>query len=245
MRRTAREYKRTRKTPTGNQSGRLGLLIRLTGNIFIALAALGLLATFGPALFVEAQFRINQIRGVHFSISDQRLATKNQKLLGFGGLLNLSTEQVLTAPDPQYSIIIPKIGAAAKVIPNVDPVDQNQYVSALQKGIAMARGTVYPDSPKGTTFLFAHSTDNFWDVGRYNAVFYLLKDLNIGDQIVLFYNGLRYNYQVVDTKIVSPEDVGYLNNAQNSRKQLVLQTCWPPGTTWNRVIVVAYPALPN
>ncbi|MBI3282683.1 hypothetical protein HYZ70_01240 [Candidatus Curtissbacteria bacterium] len=31
-------------------------------------------------------------------------------------------------------------------------------------------------------YLFAHSTDNFWDAGRYNAVFYLIKNLVRGEE---------------------------------------------------------------
>jgi len=40
----------------------------------------------------------------------------------------------------------------------------------LQKGIAHAQGSVFPGM-QGNIYLFAHSTDNWWNVGRYNAVF--------------------------------------------------------------------------
>src|SRR5262249_41872912 len=93
----------------------------------------------------------------------------------------------------------------------------------------------------GTTYLFAHSTDSFWNVGRYNAVFYLLKDLKVGDDIIVFFQNRRYNYKVTETKIVDPSEVSLLTKAQQSDEQLVLQTCWPPGTTWKRQLVIAKP----
>jgi sortase A len=90
----------------------------------------------------------------------------------------------------------------------------------------------------GNVYLFAHSADNFWDAGRYNAVFYLLKDLNEGDEIVIFYRGERYNYYVTGSQISDPQDVSLITNATNGGEQLVLQTCWPPGTTLKRLTTI-------
>jgi len=46
---------------------------------------------------------------------------------------------------------------------------------------------------KGTIFLFAHSTDAPWNIIRYNAVFYLLRELDAGDGIIVFFLGKRFN----------------------------------------------------
>ena len=119
--------------------------------------------------------------------------------------------------------------------------DPNKFLPILQKGVAHARGTVFPGM-KGNIYLFAHSTDNFWDVGRYNAVFYLLKDLTKGDEVVIFYQNHRYEYVVTGSKIVNPSDVSYLVDSQKlDRQQLILQTCWPPGTALQRLLVFAQP----
>jgi len=60
--------------------------------------------------------------------------------------------------------------------------------------------------------------------------------------VVIFYQNKRYNYIVTGSKIVSPMDVSYLVNSQNQDKQqLILQTCWPPGTTLQRLLVFASP----
>jgi len=90
--------------------------------------------------------------------------------------------------------------------------------------------------------LFAHSTDNFWNAGRYNAIFYLLKDLVPGDEVVVFYQNKRYDYIVSESKIVNPDDVSHIVDAQNAGEEtLILQTCWPPGTTFQRLLVFAKP----
>ncbi|PJC82271.1 hypothetical protein CO007_00285, partial [Candidatus Roizmanbacteria bacterium CG_4_8_14_3_um_filter_36_10] len=87
-------------------------------------------------------------------------------------------------------------------------------------------------------FLFAHSTDYFWNVGNYNAVFYLLNKLEKNEEVNLFYQGTRYVYRVIGKEIVDPSQVQYLTRKTN-REFLTLQTCWPPGTTLKRLLVFA------
>ena len=144
--------------------------------------------------------------------------------------------------DSDFSILIAKIGASAKVFPNVDPTSENEFLPILQKGIAHAKGSVFPGM-FGNVYLFAHSADNWWNVGRYNAVFYLLQHLELGDEIVVFFGGKRYDY-VVSQKIISdPSDISLLTQAQGGEERLVLQTCWPPGTTWKRLYIIATPKI--
>lgn len=210
------------------------LILRSIGNFLILFALFGVSMTIGPALFYEIKFHVDTFRGVHYVVDTPQ--TKSQL-----GNIKTTTTQIITPPDTLYSIVIPKIGASSRVIINVDPSNETEYLAALKEGIAHAKGTVFPGM-KGTSFYFAHSTDNFWDVGRYNAVFYLLKDLSVGDDIYLFFNNYRYNYKVTDTKIVDPNDVSALVDAQkDTEEKIVLQTCWPPGTTWKRLLVTAKP----
>lgn len=159
---------------------------------------------------------------------------------GFADILTGNTEQVLTPRDTSFGIVIPKIAANAKVFPNIDPSNPSEFLPVLKQGIAHAKGSVFPGMP-GNTYLFAHSTDNWWDVGRYNAVFYLLKNLEKGDEIVVFFENRRYEYVVAKKLILNPDDVSFLSDAHQGSEQLVLQTCWPPGTTWQRLYVIATP----
>ena len=216
------------------------LVIRTIGNFLLLIAIYGVIATFGPILFFEAQFRIAEAKGIEYTVADTATAvgTSNGGTgQGFGDLGESKTH-VLVPVDPNFDVVIPKIGANAKIFPNVDASNQDVFLPLLLQGVAHAKGSVFPGFP-GTTYLFAHSTDNWWDVGRYNAVFYLLKDLDKGDDVVLFFEGKRFNYTVTDKVIVDPSDVSALTNSHSGAEKVVLQTCWPPGTTWQRILVTA------
>ncbi len=209
-------------------------------------AIFGVVATFGPALYYEVQFQVIKARGVNFKIANENSAlgelTKKQKgqSVSFGDLLTGSKEQTITPNDTEFSIVIPKIGASARVIANVDPSNEENFLPALLQGVAHAQGSLFPGLP-GNIYLFAHSADNFWDAGSYNAIFYLLKDLEKGDEVVIFYQNKRYNYFVTDSRIVEPSEVHFITQANTGDEQLILQTCWPPGTTWKRLLVFARP----
>lgn len=229
------------------------LILRTIGNFLLLFALFGVLATFGPALYYEAQYQVMQYRGVTYTVasskdtsgfgklleSNNNQETKTNSDASFASVVSGSKEQILIPIDTNFSILIPKIGANAKVFPNIDPSNQNIFLPVLQKGVAHAKGTVFPGM-KGNIYLFAHSTDNFWDVGRYNAIFYLLKNLNPGDDIIVFFEDRRHNYKVVKSGIAEANNVSYIVDSQNKDKEtLILQTCWPPGTAWKRLLVFA------
>lgn len=231
------------------------LILRSIGNFLLLFAIFGVVSAIGPVVLYEAEFRIAQLRGVQYSVEasptdttsafGEILAKQNNgnqsQGPGFAEVLAGPTQQILIPKDTDFSLLIPKIGASAKVIPNVDPGNEKAFLDVLQHGVAHAKGSVFPGFP-GNTYLFAHSTDNFWNVGRYNAVFYLLKELVPGDSIVVFFENVRHNYTVTKTDIVDPSDVSALvKSQQGTQQKLILQTCWPPGTTWKRLLVTAEP----
>ncbi|QQS39279.1 sortase [Candidatus Woesebacteria bacterium] len=141
--------------------------------------------------------------------------------------------------DPHFSIVIPKIDARANIIPNVSAVNAPEYSQALQKGIAHAAGTYFPGQGKNI-YLFSHSTDFEYNVARYNAVFYLLRKLERGDRIIVYFSDERFIYEVQDKFIVNAVDTKWLTE-ETETETLYLQTCDPPGTTWKRLIVKAVP----
>lgn len=210
--------------------------------------------TFGPALYMEAIFRFNELRNVQYVVdagtpmvtpapNQPSLATPTPLPSGkrtfFGQLTGGDKIQVLSPISAQFGLVIPKIGANAPIYPNVDAGNPDVYLPTLLKGVAHAAGTVFP-GVHGNIFLFAHSTDNFWNVGRYNAIFYLLKELENGDEIDVYYQGVRHVYRVVNKLIVDPSETHYLTDTL-PYEQLTLQTCWPPGTTIKRMLVIARP----
>ncbi|MCL4418608.1 sortase [Patescibacteria group bacterium] len=140
--------------------------------------------------------------------------------------------------DASFYIDIPKINIKTPIVPSVDPFNEKEYKLALEKGVAQARGTVLPGE-KGTTFLFAHSSDLPWRITRYNIAFVRLPELAMGDLITIYRNGKIYAYKVSDKKTVWPNEVGYLLDTKKT--QLILQTCVPIGTSFQRLLVFAEP----
>ncbi len=138
-----------------------------------------------------------------------------------------------------FFIYIPKIKAKAKVFANTPVNNPQRYLEVLHRGVAHAQGSGFPGGGK-TIYLFAHSTNSPFYATRLNAVFMLLNYLQPGDLIILYFNGHRYHYQVVKKKVVSPAAVHYLlQPPQVGGETLILQTCYPPGTTWRRLLVFA------
>jgi len=135
-----------------------------------------------------------------------------------------------------FYIEIPKINIASEIIANVDPFDETKYRKALEKGIAHARNTSLPGE-KGTTFLFAHSSDTPWRITRYNIAFFRLPELGKDDQIIIVRDGRMFKYRVREKKTVWPNEVNYLLNT--NKTQLILQTCVPIGTSLQRLLVFA------
>jgi len=197
---------------------RLGLLL-------VALASLGALIIFFPVLTKEISYL--------FSKPDKNAHVASSEL---DSMRFFNEDDVIIAKDPLFSVIIPKIGANSKVISDVDSQDSKVYQVALTKGVAHAKGTAYPGET-GNSFYFAHSSDNFYNANRYNSVFYLLSKMEKGDLFYLVYKNWVYKYVVTETSIVKPDEVGYLEN-KTDKKMATLMTCWPAGTTINRLVIV-------
>src|SRR3989338_2168379 len=223
------------------------LILRTIGNFLLFASLFMIVKTFWQQVKEELIYFINVQIQKKYIVADS--LTENQKFeitqnKQASGLLakafNIKPIEILIPEDPNFSIVIPKIGANAKVLSNIDASDEKTYLDALNKGVAHALGTSLPGE-NGHIFLFAHSTDYFWNVGSYNAIFYLLQKLEKGDQVNIFYRGVRYVYYVTGSTVVDPSQVEYLTRKSN-KEFLTLQTCWPPGTTLKRLLVFASPA---
>ena len=136
-----------------------------------------------------------------------------------------------------FAIVIPSIGVNAPVVPGVNQVETAGYNEALKKGVAHSSTSYYPNE-NGTVYLFSHSTNYEWFVKDLNAVFYMIKNLKEGDLVVVMYMGDRYTYKIRETKVVSRREVAYLK-PQTGVRNLILQTCWPPGTNSKRMLIFA------
>lgn len=144
------------------------------------------------------------------------------------------------APPEEFLINIPKIGAEARVVTGVSPFNKKEYLPILEKDeVAQARDTGMPGQSEKAIYLFAHSTTQGLKMVRKNSVFYLLGQMNPEDYVFVSYNGTKYQYKVYEQKVVNASDIQYLDYKTNGKEILILQTCWPIGTDWKRLLVFA------
>lgn len=136
-------------------------------------------------------------------------------------------------------IKIPKIEAESRIVAEVSPFDADEYEKALiNNEVAAAKGTDWPGQGKGTmTYLFAHSTGQGLLMARNNAVFYLLGEMESGDKFLVGDQDQVLIYEVFDKKIIKANEIEYLDYREKESEIIILQTCWPIGTDWKRLLV--------
>jgi len=137
-----------------------------------------------------------------------------------------------TIPNGNF-LVVPKIGVSAPII------FSNSYnEAAIQKellsGVVHYNKTALPGEA-GNSFITGHSSNYWWNPGKYNYVFANLSKMAVGDQAKIYYNGNKFLYQVTEIKVVNPTDVSVLQGTDTPT--LTLMTCTPPGTSWKRLIV--------
>ena len=146
---------------------------------------------------------------------------------------------VLSPDDNEMELIVPKIAVRTKVLSNIDPNKENEYDEILSNKAAHALGSSFPGE-KGLIYLFGPSANSIFNKDFFNPVFYSAKNLEAGDQIALLYKGKVYVYKVDEKMVVNQDDFTAIKAGQGEEK-LVLQTCWPPGTSWKRLLIIASP----
>ncbi len=210
-------------------------------NTLIGASVALLLLFFAPILILESRPIISQAWEQLKPSLQAKPSTKNQ-MLEIIGKIESTPEPKIMSEEDVFSINIPDLDINSLVVPNVDAGSEKDYTQALKKGIAHAKGSGLPDqlAENKTIYLFAHSTDSPWNILRYNAQFYALKDIKPGQEINLTFWGESYTYYVKETMVVAADDTRIIQ-PQTEKEMLILQTCWPPGTTSKRLLVVATP----
>jgi LPXTG-site transpeptidase (sortase) family protein len=209
---------------------------QFAGLLLLVVGLGGALGPLIPELRLEAQSAAAWVREVGYNRKEAERPLPESAPIVFEPL-KAPDGTVITPINNDFSIIIPKIGVNAPVIGNVDPTKPKEYDEALLNGVAHASTSFFPDQ-NGTVYLFSHSTNYAWFVKDLNAVFYLVKDLDKGDSVVLIYKGMRYTYRITDKEVVASSKTGYLI-PYAGKKSLILETCWPPGSVAQRLLIFA------
>ena len=201
-------------------------------NFFIVVGLLLFSVAIIPYLRDEVWYFLKQHKGQEFV-----LGGRGQRDSVFARYL--SVKPILVEPvNKQFGIVIEKIGVNAPIMADVAVSDELAYKESLKYGVAHASTSSYPSSQPGNVYLFAHSSLNFWDLGKYAQVFNLLRKLEAGDRIHIFYEGKDFEYRVVNKEIYKGFNT-YALTRPVIESLLTLQTCDPPGTTLNRLVITA------
>jgi len=129
-----------------------------------------------------------------------------------------------------YTISIPKLKIENAFV-MVDGTD-------LKKSLIHFPGTAFPGR-FGNTVIFGHSVlPQFFNPKSYMTIFSTLPTLNPKDEIIVYYNKVRYRYIIEKMIEVIPTDVSILAQRYDD-SYLTLITCVPPGTYLKRLIVRA------
>jgi len=205
--------------------------VKLFSNFLVLASLAGLILTMLPVAAMEMRYRVAQ----------GQVGLKDKGQGQISPVAPTGAPQGPVNDLEAFAIHISKINAHSVVIPNVDASDPKIYMEALKNGVAHALGSGLPgvvSSINRSIYLFAHSTSAPSLVTQYNAQFYLLHKLEVGDEIEIVFWNKSYKYRVTDKKTVAADDTSFLV-PQTEKEILILATCTPPGTTWKRLIVIA------
>ncbi|OGC46284.1 hypothetical protein A3F07_04560 [candidate division WWE3 bacterium RIFCSPHIGHO2_12_FULL_38_15] len=201
--------------------------------ILIIFGFLALVMAYGPIIKDEIWFALKEAKSQVFVLEDPQ-AQKDSVFARF-----LTSDPISIDPvNKDFSVVIERIGVNAPVVADVSVTDEAVYIEALKSGVAHALTSEYPSKDPGNVYLFAHASINFWQLGKYATVFNLLRKLDNGDKIHVFFDQKDYVYRVVNKEYLKGWNT-YPLTRPVIEPTLTLQTCDPPGTTINRLVVTA------
>lgn len=108
----------------------------------------------------------------------------------------------------------------------------------LSKSLIHYKGDSLPGRLGGVV-VFGHSTiPQLFNPKNYLSIFSTLPTIDLGDEVIVKYDGKTYVYRVEEKFEVKPSDTWVLE-ARHDDSYLTLITCTPPGTYLRRLVVKA------
>lgn len=137
-------------------------------------------------------------------------------------------QEATTGQSEQNRIHIPSIGVDM-------PIVEGETEAALDRGAWRYPFSSNPEK-NGNMVIVGHR----FQFGKAHArSFYLFHRVNIGDHILVVWNGTGYVYEVREIREVEPDDLSILESDET--KKLTLYTCTPLFTVLRRLVIVATP----
>lgn len=112
-------------------------------------------------------------------------------------------------------------------------IHEGEYADTLSKGVWRRPHTSTPELA-GNVVLAGHRFTY-----RQQAVFYHLDKVGLGDPIIIYWNGMKYEYKVSNIQEVSPNAIEI--ERDTSTHQLTIYTCTPLWTVERRLVIQALP----
>lgn len=212
----------------------------LTGNLLIVISVTGIILFASPLIAMELRTMVYRATRSFVPIAETPTFEE------VAAPVPSPTPTPIPTPPPkeqQFHITIPSIGVDSDIVAMWMQTSKKSMKKQLKTGVAHAKGTALPGEDGGhtkTIFIFAHSTNGTWNITRYNALFYALKDMEVGDTIDIVFWGKTFTYRTIEKRITEADDVAFLE-PQLDKETLILQTCWPPGTSIKRLLIFAEP----
>ncbi len=145
-------------------------------------------------------------------------------------------------PDSAH-LVIDSIGVNAPIVFGV-PTNNDAIYQQLENGVVHYASTPKPGTrTQGLSIILGHSSAYPWYRGKYGSVFALLNKLKSGDRFYIQYSDGRLFVYAVKEAIVfnpfNPDDPRLAEVEKSEKPTLVLVSCWPVGTNYRRIAVVA------
>ncbi len=132
--------------------------------------------------------------------------------------------------DEPNRIEIPKLGLIAKI---TYPDNETEMNKLLLESVTHMPGTALPGE-KGNTVYTGHSSAPV--ESEYSHVFATLNRMRLGDDIYIYRDGQKYEYEVRKKNFVKPSEMSVISQ---EKQGLTLLTCWPIGTDFKRLTIFA------
>ena len=159
---------------------------------------------------------------------------------------DISTKEPVDEPeeviDPRLycennQITIPSLDVTAPIV-ETGGITEKEYRESLDRGVVHFPGSSFPGEG-GLSVLLGHSAPAGWPKIKYDWVFTEIEKLEEGDVVKICYNNRKWTYIIIEEEIGKKiyevgEDVPPLF-ADENKGEIVLMTCWPPGSRDNRI----------
>ena len=127
-----------------------------------------------------------------------------------------------------YTLTIPKIGIYDAIVSTTN--------TDLGKNLVNLSGTSTPPN-RGKTVIFGHSTLPYlFNPKDYHTIFANAHKLQVGDDLYVTVQNVKYHYQIFSITVVAPDDTSVLSQTIDD-SYLTIITCTPPGTIFARLII--------